>query len=276
MLNYLKKIATAACILSGIMVVQAMADDILLQSEANQRFVREADGVMAASGDRRSAQRFEIVRLDGRKIALRLPGGSYLRAGVGQATLLAAGSPHIRGWETFELMTFPDARIALRSVQNGRFVTINRAGLLSATADIRSIETGFRIVDAGRGGGPIAAPQQPPRVDWTGRWSLVRVAARDGRLQGPPHDARLDFSISRDRIVAFSVGCNRVSARLNQLQQRVSFDRVISTKMLCQGPVGRFERAVIDAFDAATTFENREGQIAFLDRRGRTILQIGR
>lgn len=50
----------------------------------------------------------------------------YVRAGVGSGTLLAAVSPHRRGWEKFEKIELGGDIIALKSVQNGKIV---RAGV---------------------------------------------------------------------------------------------------------------------------------------------------
>ena len=54
----------------------------------------------------------------------------YVRAGVGSGTLLAAVSPHRRGWEKFEKIDLGGGIIALKSVQNGKMV---RAGIGSKT-----------------------------------------------------------------------------------------------------------------------------------------------
>jgi len=59
-------------------------------------------------------------------IALRTSDGTYVRAGVTQRALLAVGSPHIRGWETFELIKLDGNKVALKSKQNGKYV---RAGV---------------------------------------------------------------------------------------------------------------------------------------------------
>ncbi|RIA55809.1 fascin domain-containing protein [Dichotomicrobium thermohalophilum] len=60
------------------------------------------------------------------RIALQASDGTYIRAGVTKNTLLATGSPHIKGWETFTLIRLSDGKIALRSEQNGKYV---RAGV---------------------------------------------------------------------------------------------------------------------------------------------------
>lgn len=259
----------------------ASAADIVLQSLYTNGYVQQDGGVLVARGNDRAAQRLEIIRLQGNRIALRTPEGTYVRAGVGQGTRLATGSPHIRGWETFEMVTTPDSRVHLKSVQNGRFVVADRRGTLSATDALRSAQSEFRVAAApGRPGAGQRPPQQDdarPRFDWTGNWSFLRVAGPGGQLMAPPRNARVEFTVDRNMRVGVSVGCNRIGSQLRiQGRNRVEFTQTFSTRMLCQGALGRYERALIDAMSKVERFEYREGQVALLDRRGRAVMQIGR
>lgn len=275
---FLKSFAAAALLAGGLFASAASAAEILLQSVFTDGFVRAERGVLVADGNERNALRLDVIRLDRNRVALRTSDGSYVRAGVGRDAQLAAGSPRIGGWETFELNE-RGGRVSLRSVQNGRYVETDRRGLLSATADRPSELTTFRVAEAGRPGGPRPPHDgnRPPRFEWTGNWPMLRVAGPDGRLLAPPRGSRVQFSIGRDMRVGASVGCNRIASQLRvEGRDRAEFTQAISTRMFCQGSVGRYEQALLEALREVRRYEYREGQVAFLDRRGRTVLQIGR
>lgn len=59
-------------------------------------------------------------------IALRANDGTWVRAGVGEGTFLASGSPHIKSWETFKWIKLGDGKFAFQSKQNNKYV---RAGV---------------------------------------------------------------------------------------------------------------------------------------------------
>lgn len=89
--------------------------------------------------------------------------GKFVRAGVTHSTLLAAVSPHVRGWETFEITEVPSTRdsngeaftrtYAIRSMQNGKYVRagVGQGSLLAAVSPhIRAWEK-FHIIEQGDG-----------------------------------------------------------------------------------------------------------------------------
>lgn len=145
--------------------VSAHAQDrTYITSEFTGRhFGRMADHgglIGAAVPDTARASAFDMVRLDGNRLAFRdLASGDYLRAGVGQGTHLMVASPHIRGWETFEMVGLPGA-VALRSIQNGRYLTVEPgpAGLVSATADRIGPRERFLL-------STMQAPRTPPLAE---------------------------------------------------------------------------------------------------------------
>lgn len=258
--------AVAAC--AG----QAAASEIVLRSELTGGFVRMQGGVLHANGTARQATRFEIIQLENRRVAFRAADGTFLRAGVGPETLLATGSPHIRAWETFELMTTRQGT-SLRSSQANRLVEIDRrTGRMSATGWSVGPNTFISIVSAE----PDRAPPPRPRVEWSGRWGDVWITGPNRRLQQAPAGSRVRFTISPRLEVEMTAGCNTKNARLSIEGQQARFSHIMTTKAYCNNPSGRFENAVSDAFQQVRSWEYREGQIAFLDGRGRTVLQIGR
>lgn len=271
MFHFIGRMLAAFAIFIGIAVTGASASEIFIQSALTNGFVRQNAGVMVANGHADNAIRFTMVRLGGERVAFRAPNGTYLRAGVTRDTLLAIGSPQVGGWETFEMVRFLDG-VGLKSVQNGKFVEVERrSGRMSATGGVRATQALFRLVGApGQGAG------QGPRVDWTGRWAQLWVASNDGRLLRPPQGGRVDFTISTGREVEANVGCNQMRTRLSVDGRSVRFTPVMMTKKGCPGALGDYERALAHAFGQVVAHEVREGQVAFIDNRGRTLFQIAR
>jgi len=78
------------------------------------------------------------VRRGGNRIALlSWYSEKFVRAGIGQESMLGASSDQAAGWETFELIDRGGGRVALRSVQNGKFVRagIGQESMLAASSD---------------------------------------------------------------------------------------------------------------------------------------------
>lgn len=262
---------------AAIVAGAASAAEVLIQSDWSGSFVRLQRGMLHADADPDRAARFEMVRLNGGRVAFRAQDGSFVRAGIGRHTLLGSGSPHIRGWETFELVR-NGRHSALRSVQNGRFVEVDaRSGALGATALHAEGRASIRIVNApSRNPGAGDDRPRPPRVEWTGRWSRMWLASPNGNLHRPPAGARADFTISTDRQVEMTAGCNTVSARLVTDGGRARFDSVFTTRVRCSNAQQGYERGMSQAMSRVRSYEYREGQVAFLDGNGRTLIQIGR
>lgn len=255
----------------------ASAADVLIQSDWSGSFVRLQRGMLHANANPDQAARFEMIRLNGDRVAFRAQDGSFVRAGIGRRTQLGSGSPHIRGWETFELVR-NGRHSALRSVQNGKFVEVDaRSGALSATALHAEGRASIRVINApSRNPGAGGNRPRPPRVDWTGRWSQMWLASPNGNLHRPPSGARADFTISVDRQVEMTAGCNRVSARLMINGTRARFNSVFTTRMRCSNAEDGYERGMTRAMSRVRSYEYREGQVAFLDGNGRALIQIGR
>ena len=267
-------IAAAAALALAAMTGAASAE-VFIQSELTHGFARVQSGVLHANGHADNAVRFELVRLEGSRVAFRAPDGTYLRAGVGQQTLLATGSPHIRGWETFEMVAFGGAH-GLRSVQNGKFVEVDRpTGRMSATGTTRATQAMFRLVTAPSAVAP--PPPQPPRVEWTGRWTQIWLASPNGNLHRPPAGSRTDFTISVNREVEMTAGCNTKFANLVLGGAREArFRDQMTTRRNCADQYQGYEDGFSQAMGNVTAYEMREGQVAFLDAQGRVLIQIGR
>lgn len=269
----IRNLIAAAC-LGFVVVAPAMADDVVIQWASNNANVRLQTGYLVADRGQGQPARFEVVRLEGRRIALRAQDGTYVRAGVGRQTLLATGSPHIRGWETFELDGHGGNTYSLRSIQNGKFVELDRTGRLAATADIRGTHAQLRLL-------PVAdrpATLNPirPSVMWAGAWRNVWVYTPEGRRLSAPPASPLRFDIAAALSVSSSAGCNIVTSQLTIRGNRASFAPPMMTRRSCRNPQERFEQLIARAMTATQGWEFREGQIVFLNRAGQPVLQIAR
>lgn len=266
----LKTIFLAVAALATMLVTPALSAEVLLQSALTNGFVRVKSGTLAADGHADNAVRFEVIRLSGGKVAFRTRDG-YLRAGVTQRTLLSTGSPHIRGWETFDMVR-TGGGFAFRSVQNGMYVEVDRgSGQLSATASARGAHARFSMINA-----PSRSAGRTPEVRWAGNWTQVWIASANGRLHRPPAGSSVEFRVSQNLSIETSMGCNRLSTSLRLRGQDARFSGVTQTKRNCGDERQGYEQGMGLAFAAVRSWEFREGQVAFLDGSGRTVLQLGR
>ena len=197
--------ALVLALLATLLPADASAQDrTYLASVATDRYfgtITNRGGLIgAAVPDTARAEAFEMIRLDGNRLAFRsLRTGDYLRAGVGQGTHLMAASPHIRGWETFE-MEGRAGGVALRSVQNGRYLTVaggGDAGLVSATADRVGATELFRLET-------VAARAARPVAEGRGRLALSYAFDFDTGRQTYDGSADARFELGRDNRVRFT------------------------------------------------------------------------
>lgn len=268
----------------------AKAEEVFLQSVQSGKYVTIVGGTLAAAApNARGARRFDTIRLEGNRIALRdVASGSFVRAGVGQGTFLATGSPHIRGWETFEVIDLRGRSVALRSVQNGKFVRagVGRGSQLAAVSDrIAGWET-FRIVDArsaGQNGNQGQGQGQGGGVDLAdiaGNYMITHIAADNGFLVqlGRQMASRARFGLDDRGRVSATIGCNNHSTRIAVRNGRVNPDgQVMQTKMLC---AGQGEAAAEDGLRRALTASRivvREGRaLTFKAANGAELMKLRR
>ncbi|SHL43542.1 META domain-containing protein [Roseibium suaedae] len=276
----------------------AKADEVLLQSAKSGLYVTVVNGTLAASAqDARQAVKLDTVRLEGNKIAFRdVRSGTYVRAGVGQGTMLATGSPHIRSWETFELDRTGRGEVALRSSQNGLYVRagVGRGSHLAAVSErARDWET-FRLVDVrnagghqdrprpgqGNGNGNHNAGQGPDLSSLIGNYRITHVTADNGFLVplGRELAGRARMSIEGRGNLSATAGCNSISARIavenGRFQTR---SQPMSTKMGCviRGQ-SLVENRISQILTEARTVQ-RDGRIVTLRaRNGAELLKLRR
>ncbi|MEP3437840.1 MAG: META domain-containing protein [Hoeflea sp.] len=275
----MKNLVRTLCALALLFTAQAVAkaEEILLQSVQSGLYVTAVNGTLAAAArEGKRASRFELVRLERNKIALRDVGsGSYVRAGVGQGTFLAAGSPHIRGWETFEVIDLNGRNVALRSVQNRKFIRAgvgSRSHLAAVSRRAAGWET-FRLVDArnqgrtpGQSGGQNSGRRYGPDLtDILGSYAITHVSADNGFLVrlGGGIARQAQLSVAQGGTVRATVGCNSMSARISLRNGRVRTEGgVMATKMHC---LGQGQSAAESGINHALTTSR------FVVRQGRTV-----
>src|SRR5690606_20433661 len=128
---------------------------------------------------------------------------------------LAPGSRRIRGWESFEPLPLGGGRVALRSVENGRFVRagMGRGSHLAAMSGRVGVWEAFRFVEPAGG----ARPGRLDLEDLAGDYRITHLVADSGYLVQLARllagQARL--SIDGEGMVRATVGCNRMNLRIS-------------------------------------------------------------
>ncbi|MBD8892946.1 META domain-containing protein [Roseibium litorale] len=261
----------------------AKADEVLLQSAKSGLYVTVVNGTLAAwARDARQATKLDTVRLDGNKIAFRdIRSGTYVRAGVGQNTMLAAGSPHIRSWETFELNRIGRGEVALRSGQNGLYVRAGvgpRSHLAAVSQRARGWEA-FRMVDVRNTGGHNAGGGIDLRA-LSGDYRITHAAADNGFLVrlGQELAGSARMSIQRRGILSATVGCNSISAQISvENGQFRTRGQPMSTKMGC--PIraqSLLETRISQILTEARTVERDRQTVTLRARNGAELLKLRR
>lgn len=263
----------------------AKAEEIVLQSAQSGKYVTVVDGRLAATApNARRASRFDTVRLDGNRMALRdLRTGTYLRAGVGKGAFLGPGSPHIRGWETFEVERLRGGGVALRSVQNGKYVRAGvgpRSHLAAVSPHARGWET-FRMVsiqDLINGGNGNAGNGGLDLGDIAGTYRITHVAAENGFLVQLGRDLarQSSLSLSRGGNVQATVGCNGMSTKVRVRNGQIRAEGgVIGTKMFCNGQgVMAAERGVSRALTEARSVVREGRALIFKAADGAELMRL--
>lgn len=201
----------------------SLAQNIVLQSVSNGSYVGVvAGGYLSTGHSAASAVRLERIALQSTQVAFRAADGQFLRAGVGQRTNLMIASPHIRGWETFQQIRGEGDSVAFLSAQNGRYLTVDGDGRLSATAQQITQREMFRLVPVGGVGQNVRLPERqpaPPNVlrEIAGNWTIEQIVdpSRGGLTRLHPNARRIaHFRIDRTGRIDASAGCRAITANM--------------------------------------------------------------
>jgi heat shock protein HslJ len=249
------------CALLAAMTAPAMAEMVAFQARVDGGYVgTDGSGLLSGRAAGPQALVLDMVRLDGNRVAFRDPdSGLFLRAGVGGQTNLMVASPHIRGWETFELaQDGPD--VTLRAVQNGLYVGLDAAsGRLRAAYRTPSLSATYRMFPVSMQ--PANPPQAPQReagrvpqsnLPFAGGWVLEDLYGVDVASDRAVRQARMTIGW-RGAIDGYS-GCNSFSARLLETRSAFVTDDVVTTFRRCHGDAGAVERGFYDMLNDAAHF----------------------
>jgi len=247
-----------ACALVALTAVPALAETVMFQSRLTGGFVGiDRSGLLAANASVRQALVLDMVRLEGRRVAFRDPDtGDFLRAGVGQQTYLAVASPHIRGWETFELMQ-DGQDVTLRSVQNGLYVGANGDRRLAATWGTRGRGQMFRLVPVGVQAPAAGTGAHRPTSDlpFAGSWVLDVLFQRGRALSLNDQALRqAQLRIARRGGLSGTTGCNTFDAALLEQGSMYEVQDFIMTRRRCHGARGEVARYFREALSDAAQF----------------------
>lgn len=263
----------------------AVADEMILVSSHTRDVIGPdpaANGILKGVPLESQALVVDRIQLDGSKVAFRARSGLFVRAGIGPDTHLGATSPHIRGWEKFEIVRLSASKFAIRSAQNGLFVRLGPDGRLAAVSE----DVGSRETFSSRR--PSAIPEEvrpdprlPAQLDepeLAGRWRIHRVRTFDGSLIAIPGALRGDTFIrirGNGRMNA-SVGCNDISGHVRAEGDLVQFGDVATTKKFCLDERGTYELLLLVAFDHARNLDDMGDQLRFFDLNGEPVMVLRR
>lgn len=271
-----KTLLLTVLLILAALLPRAEAEPVRIKAQQNGKYATFVGGYLAASATRAGAHVFDMIRLDGTRVAFRDPQtGRFLRAGVTQTSLLALGEAHIRGWETFEQAT--DGPVStLRSVQNGKYLRagIGAQTLFGATSDRVGAWEAFLIEPVGR------TQQQAPQtaqahVDFAGDWQVAEIYEGGARLSYNDRMLRQTrFTITPEGRFSGTAGCNQLGATITQRGVAVAISPVLSTRMLCNTPGDQLERHLAHVLDQAVHFSYGPRQLLFYDRAGQVLVEF--
>lgn len=124
---------------------------------------------------------------------------------------------------------------------------------------------------------PIMTSAATTSPEWTGNWTRMELAGKDGALGPLPAAAKLLFEVDRNLYVSLSVGCNRIGTQIVPGEgNTVTFAPGMATEMACPGEIGEAEQKLTDAIGKAAAYELRGTDVVFLDSAGKPLMLIGR
>ncbi|MBX3574098.1 MAG: META domain-containing protein [Mesorhizobium sp.] len=124
---------------------------------------------------------------------------------------------------------------------------------------------------------PIMTSAATASPEWTGNWTRMELAGKDGALGPLPAAAKLLFEVDRNLYVSLSVGCNRIGTQIVPGEgNTVTFAPGMATEMACPGEIGEAEQKLTDAIGKAAAYELRGTDVVFLDSAGKPLMLIGR
>ena len=256
----------------------SIADIIHIKSVQSGKFVTVEGGLMQATAERPgNSDRFELVRLQGNRIAFKhVSSGTYVRAGIGQDTLLGTGSPHIRGWEIFELHMRGGQTFNLKSVQNGKWVRAGltqRSKLAAVTVQSPSSWEKFEFVKP-QAANAAATPTHIPQLsELNGTWSVHSVVIRGNYTKIDRNQLGHNELTFSNGSLSFYVGCNTNNTSYSLANGRINFSAVIGTKRGCHGHAGDVEFATTQAIANTTQIRARGRYLYLYDRAAdKTVL----
>lgn len=253
----------------------ALAQVVTLQSLATGQPVgRDGAGLLRLGAG--AAVPMEMIRLDGRRVAFRDPAsGLFLRAGIGAATEMGLVSPHIRGWETFELVE-QGGSVTLRSVQSGQYVGADGRGQrLNATWGSAGRAQQFQMIPANASLRPL--PPRPPAAIFTGEWQVQDLYENGQALPfSAAVRASVWMSINRQGAAEGNTGCNSFGARVTAEGGGHRIGGIMMTRRGCIGEAGQVERQILAAFNATRQLEVQGGWLILRGEGGRPLARLSR
>ena len=122
---------------------------------------------------------------------------------------------------------------------------------------------------------PIIAPPVDP-IAFAGRWSLIEIFdANAGPLHFP--EALIDeaeLEVGTDGGFNASAGCNSIFGQIEQEAGLVEIGEVMATRMACDAPTMRLERALTRSLSDAALFAHGRERLVFLSLDGQPLARF--
>lgn len=91
-------------------------------------------------------------------------------------------------------------------------------------------------------------------TDWRLTSTMAQVSSQDGSVASIPKGVDATLLFGDDGKVQGSTGCNSVSGGYTTEGDQITFKRMITTLMACEGPRGDVERSVVPVLEGTVTY----------------------
>jgi heat shock protein HslJ len=108
----------------------------------------------------------------------------------------------------------------------------------------------------------------------SGTWKLVSYGPAEAQVSAVPDvDTSIEF---KDGQISANVGCNGIGGEYTVDGNQVTFDKVLSTMMFCEGPVGEQELSTLAVFGGKASVEVDGNTLTITSADGATAIVLAK
>jgi len=109
----------------------------------------------------------------------------------------------------------------------------------------------------------------------TGTWALVSYGSTSSPAPAAPGvDTSIEFG--SDGKLSGNVGCNQFNGGYQVDGDKITFEQIVSTLMMCEGPVGDQEAAALAVFAESATFVMDGDALTITSADGGSVIVLAR